>query len=85
LEPWVIKFPKLLDWQMADYVKAYSPLLPDSEVEELINLCNRDIYRLNNELHKLTLFPASEHRVILAEIKAEEGTNLCQLSSFALA
>lgn len=53
----VCEIPKLEQWQIKDY--AYEQLngLKEKKIDFLLSICNYDIYRLQNEIDKLKLFP----------------------------
>jgi hypothetical protein len=51
-----VKLPKLQDWQIIDYMKSKLPLIPETQVKWLYNMYSGDIYRINSELLKLSLF-----------------------------
>ena len=52
--------PKLLDWQIKDYVYTLGDGIDTKKLDWLINISNNDIYRLHNELSKLNLFSVKE-------------------------
>lgn len=55
----VIEIPKLEDWQYKDYIKSYIKNISDKDVDYLFNICNKNIYRLSNEISKLSIFDNS--------------------------
>lgn len=55
----IIEIPKLEDWQYKDYIKSYVKNIPDKDVDYLFNICNKNIYRLSNEINKLAIFDNS--------------------------
>ena len=68
---YVIEIPKLEEWQILDYAKTITDGLEESELKNLISICN-DIYRLDNELQKITIFP-KESRKFNFQLFKEEG------------
>lgn len=63
----IIIVPKLEDWQIKDFVYSVGDGIPESDLDMLINLCNNDIYRLNQELDKMLIFPNSLKQNIFKE------------------
>ena len=68
-----IKFDKLLDWQIKDYAKVCLPGLKDLEIEWLCDICKYDIYRLDKECKKISIFNKSSQELIFKQINAENG------------
>ena len=52
----IIEIPKLEEWQYKDYVKSYVKNISDKDAEFLLHVCNKNIYRLSNEVNKLSIF-----------------------------
>jgi DNA polymerase III delta subunit len=50
-----VKFPEVEQWQIVDYAKSVCSGAEESIIEKLIKSTN-DLYDLDNELHKLTIF-----------------------------
>lgn len=57
---YVVEMPKLLDWQIKDYVYTLGDGIDTKKLDWLINVSNSDIYRLHNELSKLNMFSVKE-------------------------
>ena len=53
---YLIEMPKLEDWQIKDYVYSKADGVAKERLDWLISICNNDIYRIDNELQKLSLF-----------------------------
>lgn len=51
-----IEFPKLTDWMLKDYISSRLPGFGDDNIEDLFIRCNKDPYRIDNEIFKLRLF-----------------------------
>ena len=68
----VVKMPKLEEWQIKDYVYTIADGVNSRKLDWLISLCNKDIYRLDNEISKLSLFNKKE-RDTLFEMFADDG------------
>lgn len=67
----VIKFDKLLDWQIEDYVKASLPGLTDSEVKWLCSIAKYDVNRLDLECKKINIFDKKDQESIFKQLNNE--------------
>lgn len=82
VEPFVIKVPKLVDWQVKSYIKLICPTLTNEEVDWFYKVTDGDIYRIVNEIDKLLLFQANERKEILAELRYAPDSDLYSLTIF---
>ena len=79
----VIKFPKLLAWQIEDYVKARVPGLGEAEIKWLCEITQYNVYRLDQECKKLELFPSATQKLIFQQINSDDGySDLTPLTIF---
>ncbi len=69
----LIKFPSLKDWQVLDYIKVKCPGLTEQEVSWLYNTCKGNIYRINQEVNKIKLFPKVEQSNMLNTLEREDN------------
>ena len=69
---YIISMPKLEDWHIKDYVYSVADGVDHKKLDWLIGICNKDIYRIDNELSKLALFGERE-RDLLFEMFANDG------------
>lgn len=84
VKEFVVDIPKLVDWQLEDYVRAYCGGLDDKEVSFLVNSCNKNIYKLENEANRLSIFSKNEQKEILNELKFSQDTGYVTFSPFDL-
>lgn len=77
-----IKIPKLVNWQIEDYVAMRLPGLSKKEVEWLCSVCQYDIYRLNQECNKLEIFLPNNQLLIFNLINQENG--YCDLNTLSI-
>ena len=70
-DSYLVKFPKLEEWQIKDYVYSKGDGIADVKLDWLCSVAGNDIYRLDNELSKLTLFSKGE-RDLLFEMFSDE-------------
>lgn len=80
----IVKIPKLVDWQIKDFMKLNCKYLEEDEINWLFDVTNGDIYRIENELDKIKLYSNDKQREILNELKYDECTDLYKISTFTL-
>ena len=56
VENYIIKFPKLTDWQICDYAKTLCPHVEESELMWLVQASDNSIERVLNELDKEAVY-----------------------------
>ncbi len=81
VDEYLVKFPKLVAWQIEDYVKLRVPELDPKLITELVKLSSNNIYRVENEIKKIELFPEEANKV-LQEIIYEKDSDFYSLSTF---
>lgn len=80
---YIIKFPKLLAWQVNDYVKMRLPGVDKVALDWLCDVAKNDISRLSLECDKIALFNKGEQDSIFNLINSENGyDDLCPLDIF---
>lgn len=78
-----IDVPKLLNWQIEDYVKMRLEGLGEKEILWLCDITKHNIYRLENECNKLSLFPPLARKNIFKEFNEEDTySDLSSLNIF---
>lgn len=82
VQDYVVKMPKLLDWQIKDYLKTECPGLDGDDVEWLYQATAGDIYRILNEVDKIKLFAQNERSSILSELRLANGSDLYNMPIF---
>ncbi len=78
----IIELPKLINWQIKNYVKTQLPRLDINKLDWLCNITNYDIYRLNNEINKIKLFTSASNNMIFDELNSDDNYN--DLSIFTI-
>lgn len=84
LAEFIVKIPKLVDWQIKDFMKLNCKYLEEDEINWLFDVTSGDIYRIENELDKIKVYSNDKQREILNELKYDESTDLYKISTFAL-
>lgn len=84
VEDYVIKFPKLEEWQIFDYSKTLCPALDEEDLQWLVKATNCDIYRVVNELEKVALFGKNEQKEIFSAIRFDPQSDLYAADLFAI-
>lgn len=60
----IVEFPKLEEWQIKDYVYSIASGVNEKDLDKLISICNKDIYRIDKELKKLKIFNEQERKYV---------------------
>lgn len=55
----VIEFPDIEGWQIKDYVYSKLEGVDKKDLDWMISICNNDLFRIDNEINKLCIFPES--------------------------
>jgi DNA polymerase III delta subunit len=84
VDNYVVKFPKLEEWQIFDYAKTLCPNLDDDDISWLVKATNNDIDRVLNELSKVTLFDKNEQKAIFSSIRFDQQTDLYTADLFTI-
>lgn len=84
VEKYVIKFPKLEEWQICDYAKTVCPKLDNEDIEWLVKACGGSIERVNNELAKVALFGKDDQKEVFNAIRFDPQTDLYSADIFAI-
>lgn len=64
---------KIENWQILDYAKYKLPGLSEEEIRWLCDICKYDIYRLDNECSKMSIFNKIEQEQVFESINADDG------------
>lgn len=67
------EIPKLLNWQIEDFMKMRLPGLSEEEILWLCKIANYNIYRLDFEASKLELFPSGQQKILFQELNADNA------------
>lgn len=67
-----VTIPKLIDWQIKDY--AYSMLegIDTKYIDMLIDLCSGNIFRLQREIEKISIFPSITRKYVFNEFMNDD-------------
>ncbi len=71
----IVEIPKLELWHIKDYAYSIAEGVDTKELDWLIDICHGDIYRLTNELDKLSLFDKSQRPYIFNDMKMQGAFN----------
>jgi hypothetical protein len=82
VEDYLIKFPKLTDWQIFDYAKTICPNIDDEDLNWLVKSSDNSIERVINELDKVSLFNKNEHREIFSAIRFDPQSDIYKVDLF---
>lgn len=67
----IVNIPKLENWQIKDYVYSIGEGIEPYDLDWLCEVCSYNIYRLDKELSKLSLFPLGERKYLFKQLKDE--------------
>lgn len=67
----IVNVPKLEGWQIKDYVYSLAEGIDTKNLDWLIESCNEDIYRLENELDKFKLFSENERKYLFDDMLSD--------------
>lgn len=84
VEDYIIKFPKLEDWQIWDYAKTLCPSVEEADLTWLIQASNNDIERIINELDKVALFNKNEQKEVFSFIHFNLRSELYKADLFTI-
>lgn len=84
VEPYVIKFPKLEEWQILDYAKTLCKYVDEDDLSWLIKATDNNIERVINELEKVALFSKEDQKAVFASIRFDPQTDLYKNDLFAI-
>lgn len=71
-EDFIIEFPNLEQWQIQDYVYSNCDGIDTKQLDWLMSIYGYDIYRLNNEISKLTIFDKRVRQALFNELAEEQ-------------
>jgi DNA polymerase III delta subunit len=84
LEDYIIKFPKLEEWQILDYAKTLCPEVDEADLLWLIQASDNNIERVLNELEKVALFSKEDQKAVFASIRFDPQTDLFKTDLFTI-
>ena len=70
-EEYILKLPKLEEWQIKDYVYSFIEGVDRKNLDWLIAAANKDIYRLENEIDKFRLFEPNEQKFLFNDMVSD--------------
>ena len=82
VEKYIIKFPKLTDWQIFDYAKTICPTIDDEDLQWLVKAADCDIDRVINELAKVALFNKNEQKEVFTAVRFDPQSDMYKADLF---
>lgn len=73
---YVVAIPTPMDWQVNDYIITKCPGLTSKEGQWLYNITKGDLYKLTNELDKISLFPTSQQLKVFSYLRFDPNSDL---------
>lgn len=68
----LVEIPKLEAWQLNDYVGSLCEGLSEDAVSYIVNTCNSDIFRIDNECKKIAIFDKRLQENLVKEFKMND-------------
>lgn len=84
VEEYIIKFPKLEEWQILDYTKMLCKGLDDNDLAWLIKITEGNLERIINELDKVVIFDKSVQKEIFTSIMFDPQSDLYNIDLFTV-
>lgn len=69
----ILTMPKLEEWQITDYVYSLLDGVDKSDLDWLLSILHNNLYRLDQEMSKLSLFAPGERKYLFKEMR-NDGT-----------
>lgn len=76
----ILTMPKLEEWQVTDYVYSLLDGVDKSDLDWLLSILHNNLYRLDQEIGKLSLFTPGERKYLFKEMRNDGTFN--DLSTF---
>lgn len=73
LSPYIVEMPKIEDWQWKDYIYSLGQGADTKDLDWMMRICGKNIYRMDSEVGKLTLFTENERKYLLKDM-IRDGT-----------
>lgn len=73
---YTVVIPAPVDWQINDYIITKCPGLTSKESQWLYNITKKDLYKLTNELDKISLFPVSQQLKVFSHLRFDPNSDL---------
>lgn len=84
IEKFIVKFPKLEDWQISDYAKTLCSGISDDEIDWLIKATKGNIERILTELDKVSIFDKFSQKEIFNSIRFDPQSDLYEIDLFTI-
>lgn len=68
---YIIEIPELTDWQLKDYLFTQLDGMTQSNLDAIMQICNKDIYRIQLETERLKIFPSNMRNSLFEKFKAD--------------
>ena len=84
IKDYVIRVPKLEEWQVIAYMQALCPGLSDQDYALFYKAAGKNIYKVENELSKVALFDKVKQKEIFMSLLFDDGSDMYSIDSFEL-
>lgn len=66
---YIVEIPELTDWQLKDYINTQLNGMQQENLDAIMNICNKDIYRIQVETDRLKIFPENIRDIMFTKFK----------------
>lgn len=84
VEPYVVEFKEPEDWQTIEYIKTVCGSLDNDDANWLYEATGKNLYRIENEISKISMFEGNEQKEILSHLKFDKETDLYTMDNLIL-
>ena len=85
IKNYIVEFPELQDWQILDYMKYKCVGIKEEHLKWLQHIAKNDIYRIDNEINKISIFQKELQEGVFRLINDDNGySDLCDYTIYNL-
>ena len=81
---YVVEFPELEKWHIEDYILSNCGGLNTEDATRIAALSNYDIYRVSNEVGKISIFDPPQQKLICMDLLTEDFLDISNYDIFSL-
>ena len=85
LKDFIVKVPKLEEWQVVAYIKSICPEVSDTDCALFYKASGKDIYKVANEIDKVQFFEKTEQKEVFMELLFGDNSDMYTTDNLTLA
>lgn len=82
IKEYVVEMPKLAEWQIKDFVFSLCDGADSKDIEEFMSLVGKDIFRIESEATKVSIFREQERKFLMKDLLMEG--NLSETTNYVV-